>query len=351
MPIYSLEGTPGSGKTLYCVQKIIPEFLGIRDSDGNLVPRHIYTNIEGLRPEFICSLLGLPYHAISSYFHRLGYAVDDNGNEYEDKDLVRYWYYKPETIEWVEDVNDNKKRERHPNFDKVEMIPLGSLVIIDEIQNYYSNRDFATIYSKRCIDFVTKNRHYGWSLWWMSQSVESVDVTFRRNTEYVYFLERRDKYGSKNTASVKMYEGWLAGNKTNMPPFATKKFAYDSRFFVCYNSYVKKGIKEKRYSTNIFLAHKGFCLIVILFVLVLIYAICSDPIATISNTKHKPRGTSGQTPAAASFSGGGSSSALGSSSSGVCVQNTYTMRGENYVIYNNGKTEKMRGGYTYEICR
>ena len=55
-------------------------------------------------------------------------------------------------------------------------------MIIDEIQNYYSNRDFATTYSKRVIDYITKNRHYGWTLVWMSQSVEAVDVTFRRNT-------------------------------------------------------------------------------------------------------------------------------------------------------------------------
>ena len=80
MPIYSLEGTPGSGKTLYCVQKIIPDFLKIRDSSGNLCPRHIYTNIEGLRPELICAYAGIPYEAIADYIHILGQKVDENGH-------------------------------------------------------------------------------------------------------------------------------------------------------------------------------------------------------------------------------------------------------------------------------
>lgn len=153
--------------------------------------------------------------------------------------------FKSETIEWVESINSNKQRERVPNWDKAEQIPVGSLVILDELQNYYGSRDFATTYSKRVIDYVTKNRHYGWTLWWMSQSVESVDVTFRRNTQYVYFLERNENYGSSNSSSVKQYEGWLAGEKTNTPPFAKSTFKFDKRFFQAYKSYVKGVTEEK----------------------------------------------------------------------------------------------------------
>ena len=137
MPIYSLEGTPGSGKTLYCVQKIIPEFLAIRDHRGALKPRHIYTNIEGLKPWLICELAGIPYESISEYFHQLGRMVDENGHEYEDKDYIRYWYYEQDSIEWIETLNGNKQREKIPNPEKAKLIPVGSLVIIDEIQNYY----------------------------------------------------------------------------------------------------------------------------------------------------------------------------------------------------------------------
>ena len=110
--------------------------------------------------------------------------------------MFRWWFYKPESIEWVQSQNANRQVEKIPNPEKAQQIENGSLVIIDEVQNYYSNRDFATQYSKACIDFITKNRHYGWTLWWMSQSVESVDVTFRRNTQYVYFLERKEILGA-----------------------------------------------------------------------------------------------------------------------------------------------------------
>lgn len=275
MPIYSLEGTPGSGKTLYAVQRIIPDYLKICNVGGKLVPRHIYTNIEGLKPALICALAGLEYDTLSQYFHTLGEDVDENGITTENKDLVRYWFYKPETIEWVQEKNSNGVWEKHPDWEKAELIPLGSLVIIDEIQNYYSNRDFATTYSKKCIEYVTKNRHYGWTLWWMSQSVESVDVTFRRNTQYVYFLESKEIYGRPNSVSVKMYEGWLAGDKTNTPPFAVKNFTKDARYYAAYKSYVAAEYGEKRYKTNIFLNHKGFMIMVILALLGIIYTIVS----------------------------------------------------------------------------
>lgn len=312
MPIYSLEGTPGSGKTLYAVSKIIPEFLKVRDYRGELVPRHIYTNIAGFKPWLICEFCGIPYEAISEYFHVLGEAVDENGRTYEDKDLVRYWFLDPTTIEWVHQQNANKQMERVPNWEKAKMIPRNSLVIIDEIQNYYSNRDFATNYSKTAIDFVTKNRHYGWTLWWLSQSVESVDVTFRRNTEQVYFLERLENYGRKNAASVKKYEGWLSGQKTNVEPFAKATFSYDKRYWQTYKSYEDGCIKEKRYTTNVFLAHKGFMAIVVIVLICIIFLVIKgDPRKVLTaHTTEKPAAIPSKTlvpppTPATSLSGGG----------------------------------------------
>lgn len=362
MPIYSLEGTPGSGKTLYCVQKIIPDFLKIRDSEGNLVPRHIYTNIEGLRPEIICSLANIPYESIADYFHFLGKCVDENGHEYEDKDYIRYWYYQQESIEWVETVNSNKTRERIPNPEKAKLIPVGSLVIIDEIQNYYSNRDFATIYSKACIDYITKNRHYGWTLWWMSQSVEAVDVTFRRNTQYVYFLERKEIYGSSNSSSVKMYEGWLVGDKVNTPPFAVQTFRFDRRYYNAYRSYVQGVTTEKRYKTNIFLQHKGFMAMVAVFLVCAIYVFFNPPLESLNkamnkNAKMPKRETTATATAAPkhlSFSGVSGAAVdsmkLESQKDTLCVVNHFVHRGKLYVTLNNGKTDLARM-VSYEECK
>lgn len=360
MPIYSLEGTPGSGKTLYCVQKIIPEFLKIRDSQGNLVPRHIYTNIEGLKPEIICSLAGIPYECIADYFHVLGQRVDENGRTYEDKDLIRYWYYQAESIEWIEVLNGNRTKEKIPDPEKAKLIPIGSLVIIDEIQNYYSNRDFATVYSKQCIDYITKNRHYGWTLWWMSQSVESVDVTFRRNTQYVYFLERKEIYGSSNTSSVKMYEGWLVGDKVNTPPFAVKTFRFDKAYFQAYSSYVQGVTEEKRYKTNVFLQHKGFMTMLILFLIGIVYLFFNPPLETLDKSMKKTNkfhstATATDPPKHLSFSGVSGGAVVPDDekkeNETPCYVNKFVSFGEVYVVLQNGNTYKVNVGEKYEKCK
>lgn len=368
MPIYSLEGTPGSGKSLYCVQKIIPDFLKIRDSDGNLIPRHIYTNIDGLKPELICAWANIPYEAIAEYFHVLGQCVDEKGIVYEDKDYVRYWYYRPESIEWVRDTNSNKQVEKHPDWEKAEVIPLGSLVIIDELQNYYSNRDFATIYSKTCIDFITKNRHYGWTLFWMSQNIDSVDVTFRRNTQQVWFLESLENFslfGSNDSCSVKKYEGWLAGDKTLVAPFAKEKFVHDKKYYNAYKSYFK-GVKgEKRYHTNVFLNHKGFMAVVIIMAICIVMMIVTNPLATLTGKKStlmagtqkqktNATATATATPIHQSFSGVSGGAVVNADGEMEkefpCYTKVFTNKGRVYVVLSNGKTRKLQGGEKYEEC-
>lgn len=356
MPIYSLEGTPGSGKTLYCVQKIIPDFLRIRDAAGNLVPRHIYTNIEGFKPWLLCAYLGIPYEAIAEYFHPLGQVTDEQGRTHEDKDLVRYWFFKPETIEWVETINKDRQVERVPDWEKAQQIENGALVIIDEIQNYYSNRDFASTYSKRVIDYITKNRHYGWTLIWMSQSVEAVDVTFRRNTEQVWFLERLENYGQKHSSSVKKYEGWLAGSKTMMEPFAKGKFKFDPRYYAVYSSYVQGVTEEKRYKTNVFLQSKPLVIMVVLFIACVVFAVVSDPLATISGKKKKKEpaaSVSARAPAPVSFSGAvePKREEYVQRNDILCVKNTFVQNGTYYVVLNNGNTDKLASGAKYEKCK
>lgn len=357
MPIYSLEGTPGSGKTLYCVQKIIPDFLKIRDQDGNIVPKHIYTNIDGLRPELICAWLGLPEYAFSEYFHVLGQAIDETGKPYEDKDLVRWWFFKPESIEWVDTLDGNKRKERMPDLAKAKMIPLGSLVIIDELQNYYGARDFAQTVSKACIDYITKNRHYGWTLFWMSQNVEAVDVTFRRNTQYVYFLESLENYMRPNASSVKKYEGWLATDKVNTPPYAKETFSYDKKYFKAYNSYVKGVTSEKRYRTNIFMSHKGFVIMVVLILLGLVYSLLfNSPLEAISGNKLKQKtAIATDTPKHLSFSGVSGVAVdnlveTEEKKDSLCMVNYFVQNKQPYVVLNNGKTVKVKAGRVYEEC-
>lgn len=356
MPVYCLEGTPGSGKSLYLCQKIIPDFLKIRNLDGSLVPRHIYTNIEGLKPDILCSYIGLPADAIASYFHVLGQRTDENGHTYEDKDLIRYFYYEADSIVWKQEKDEKGKFIKVPDLSQAVTIPHNSLVIIDELQNYFGGRDFATRYSRDCVDFLTKNRHFGWTIWWASQSVESVDITFRRNTQYVYFLEKKEIYGFKNSASVKMYEGWLSGEKASVAPFAVKTFNYDKKFYNVYNSYVAGGVQEKRYTTNVFLNHKGFMAIMIIALLCIIFVIFSNPLDTISGKKFND-GAKAQ-PQAKSFSVPGAAKEYTKQddiekenpSSVVCISNTFRNQGIDYIVTQSGDIEPKEKGVNYAKC-
>ena len=359
MPIYSIEGTPGAGKTLYCVQKVIPDFLKIRDYRGDLDPRHIYTNIEGLKPWLICAYIGLPYEAIADYFHVLGRAVDENGKEYEDKDLVRYWFLKPESIRWQTIQNGNRQLERVPDWDTAEMIERNALVIIDEVQNYYGSRDFAKDYSRSAIDFLTKNRHYGWTLWWMTTNIEQVDVNFRRNTQQVFWLEKKENYGNSNAAVVKKYEGWLAGDKTLVEPYAKENFSYDKRFFHTYKSYVDGVQGEKRYKTNVFLAHRGFVALLVVFALCVVAMVFTNPLkvlrsggvdrpqrktATEAATQQQPQASR---PAVSSFSVTAGREALDTS---VCVRDYFVVKNKTWALLNTGKRVEVKQGAAYADC-
>ena len=61
----------------------------------------------------------------------------------------------------------------------------------------------------------------------------------------------KENYGSSHSASVKKYEGWLAGDKANTPPFAKETFD-TTRVFIKHTRAETGVQKEKRYKTNVF---------------------------------------------------------------------------------------------------
>lgn len=360
MPVYSLEGTPGSGKSLYMVQKIIPDFLRHRAYDGSIMPRHIYTNIEGLNPELLCMLAGFSPSeaaAMRSYFHQLGEVVDENGHKREDKRYLRYFYYEQDSIEWIKVLDEKGKPVEIPDPDKAQLIPYNSLVIIDELQNYFGGRDFATRYSRDCVDCITKNRHFGWSIWWASQNVEAVDITFRRNTEQVWFLEKLENYGQANSASIKVYEGYMAGNKTMVDPMIKRKYTYDKKFYQCYKSYIGAGVQEKRYKGNVFLNNKPLMIVLGIMLLCIVFTLINGN--PLDKMVKKPSPTAKPQPAALmGFSPKAqaqaekpvpSSSSAAAPSNIVCIDNSYTHAGIEYVVI-NGKSKPKDKAEKYEIC-
>lgn len=339
MPVYALEGTPGSGKSLYLVQKIIPDFLKIRSFDGSLVPRHIYTNIEGLNPDVICNLAGLPAYALVPYFHKLGEVVNEHGEVIEDKRYVRYFYYQQDSIEWISDKDDRGRVVDSPNLERAKLIPNNSLVILDEVQNYFGARDFATKYCKDCIDYITRNRHFGHTIWWASQAIDQVDVTFRRNTQNVYWLERLENWGQANTAKVSKYEGWLAGNKNGVAPYATERIHYDKRYFACYKSYIGAGVQEKRFKNNIILNNKKLMIVCGLFLLmVVIIFIRGNPLQHMLPHSNQPvarKATAVSIPKFTSYDNSKEKNESNAVASVTCYTNKYTSKGLIYLVVDN----------------
>jgi zona occludens toxin len=186
--IYLIEGVPGSGKTFYGMKKhLIPAF-----KKG----QNIFTNISGLKPLNICALYDVPVE----YVENIRFA-------------------KPSDIDKVRGFFDYST-------------PSNSLIIVDELQNYYNSRDFKEGHARGVIDYLTQHRHYGHTIVGITQSIESVDITFRRNAAQVFRLTNMGYIGLQSKAKVHYFES----ADTTRSPIATSVISYDSKVFKCYES-------------------------------------------------------------------------------------------------------------------
>lgn len=212
--IFAVCGTPGSFKSCYAVEKfLIPALRSGRE---------VYTNIDDLSPAHISVYFDIDPLSVEHRLHILGRVYDDDGTWREDPDLIRYFY-----------------RE----------LPLNSLVIIDEAQNYYSSRDFKEKYSADLIQWLTKSRHLGCDVVWITQNLEAVDITFRRNTHLTYAMRRAENLGLKNSSFIYIYDR----ADTERRHLSRKMYRPDPATFRCYASYQTGDVVEKRTSYNVFL--------------------------------------------------------------------------------------------------
>lgn len=222
--IYAVCGTPGSYKSAYTLEKfVIPALVS---------GRAVFTNIEDLSPFHIATFYDLNPLEVDQNLHILGRVWDDDGNWHEDRDKVRRFH---------------------------EELPNNCLVVIDEAQNYFSSRDFKEGFSSDLIPFLTKHRHLGIDIIWITQSLESVDITFRRNTHGTYALRRLENLGMKNSSFVYVFDRADLEKKQ----LTRSRYSPDPHVFQCYASYVAKDVKEERKSYNLFLRSPFFWLLII----------------------------------------------------------------------------------------
>lgn len=283
--IYNLAGVPGSGKSLYMVSKIIAELLKLRDIFGNLTPTHIYHNIEGFSNDNMSALLGIDPSIVNSYVHAFKDEVPEHSEVITSEQwAIRFFYAKPETVKPVYNLRGEIEDYEY------EVRQSGCVFIIDEAQNAFSSRDFKSAYSKTLIKYISRHRHYHHTIWWATQDSEQVDISFRRQTESVYFLENLSNWGNSKCAKISIYEGYI-GHTVGVQPLITAKFKYDRRFYCCYKSFVQTGgkLKEGRITNNVWLHSKGLRIIAILLVVVVILlAFTGNPMKNIGKKKAKP---------------------------------------------------------------
>jgi len=346
--IYCLSGTPGVGKSLYMVSKLIPEYLKIRSVDGCLQPCHIYTNIIGLKPWVILALQGLP-ESVEMYFHRIGEVPNPETGELEyDKLYAQYFYLKPESIEWLEGVDPKtRKAYKYPNFEKAEYLPPNSLIILDEAQNIFDSTCFGERFSQDIKPYLSLHRHIGHNIFWASQDEELVYIGFRRLTEQVWLLEKLDNFklfGGSESFKVSQYEGKYSGNKLMVEPYAVKQVKKDHRYYAAYKSHDNELVREKKHTTNMFMNSKGLRIVAILILIcIVVVAIKGNPIGIIAQKNGATmnrHAAAAQTPPRTGLAPTGGAQGekkevqAERQDSIICVQNTYTHAGVDYVIIN-----------------
>lgn len=351
MPMYGIIGTPGAGKTLFAMQKILPGFLEYCEQIKQY--REIYHNIEGLNITELFALIGKtekePYWA--EHFHDL---TQDETNGEPDENRARYFWLEPESRveETYTDYSDHNKVKRRVTG---RIIAPGSLVILDEVQNVFGSRNTLSGASDQMKDFVTKHRHYKITIYWLTQHPEQVDVSFRRNTDQQWKLERLENVAftksGKETAAVKKYLGWE--NLESMTPFAVHKFKYDRAFYHTYRSYVQDADnlgEEQRQATNMWLNSTPLKVVAALFVLmIIIVCVVGNPLDSMINaTKHHTPPTTTTAPPSG-FSPRGVVATSGTDQRKECYTN-YVVRNGLLIYYKNNEQINFHPGVKYEKC-
>ena len=197
--IICFQGTPGSGKSYDVVKKI---------HDNLKKGRVVYTNVDGMNDE----------DCRANLQHILGF---------DDYEMSRQ-------LIWL---------ESHQIKDFWNHCKDRSLIVIDEIQNFFSNRDWNSDANKGFCTWASTHRHNGYDLIMVTQHIERVDKAVVALVQWTYNYVKNDFMGAafSNNYMVKVF----SGDNVNGKPFAKHHHTYDKKFFKCYKSYVSADIKEQ----------------------------------------------------------------------------------------------------------
>ena len=231
MSVLAICGEPGSFKSVRVLEEyIVPALRKGRD---------VYCNLDRINPYAISAYYDMNPIDVDHHIHVLGRVYDEDGSFHEDPEIVRKFW---------------------------ENVPLNCLIVIDEAQNYFGSRDFKEKYSNDLIPYITKHRHLGHDVIYVTQDLGSVDISFRRNTHLTEKLKRLEHVGRKASSYVYVYDHSDLEKKY----MVRKTYSPHNYAFACYSSYESQDVTEERQSYNLILRSKGFWVVLIGLVVCLV---------------------------------------------------------------------------------
>jgi len=199
--IIAFVGTPGSGKSYEAVLKI---------TENLKRGRKVYTNIDGLddpmRHELIRNYVGMDESVFAGLL-----------NYIPKEDWSRFW----------------------------EICEPGSLIVLDELQNVFRNRDWSSEKNVKFAQWASTHRHHGFDLILLTQYLDSVEKGARELVEWTYKFRKVNMFGKviqKFTGTY--FKMAFVGTDTTKDPMQKSVARYKREIFPLYASYVSKDVKE-----------------------------------------------------------------------------------------------------------
>jgi zona occludens toxin len=214
MAIEFLTGLPGHGKSLYAIARYIIPCLRAH--------KRVYHNVHGLEQK---------KNLIPSYFPEVDiFAPSDYLIEIPADRVNRFWEFIAEQ-----------------GVERGEQYAKGCLVVIDEVQNFFSARDFMSKNNKDLVSYMTEHRHLYHDILFITQHQDNVDTAVRRMVEISYLVRNNKNFGSSKSSTVYTYLRDAIGPKLEI---ATGSYSYDKRIFNLYDSYVPTASKDKNFKEH-----------------------------------------------------------------------------------------------------
>jgi len=164
----AISGRPGGGKSYYAVKLLLRELFS--------TDRPIVTNLP-LRLENIVKF------CISK--GREDIDVYDRIQILEDDQVPEFWRYRGNGVDPLPGVTNEewKRDEKRPAFDQVK----GPVCyFIDEAHDFLNSRNWMTT-GNAVLFYISKHRHLGDDVFWITQAIANVDKQFRSVTQdYTY---------------------------------------------------------------------------------------------------------------------------------------------------------------------